>query len=298
MDVEFSKSSKIMALEEPQFASHTLLVDLSKGLENVPVKIPADLYHTSAMDFEYTVENVSGPGCQQDPSELTLGGCDCGVLSCGLHCSCVQNFGQNFDDDSCLLEITLNSASLYVKPTFECNGSCRCGDICKNRVVQNGINIPLLVFKTKSKGLGLRALETIRKGQFVCEYAGEILGRSEAKLRTDAKSIEEMNYLLVLKEHAGKDMTVTYIDPTNFGNVGRFINHSCNPNLEVIPVRVNNETPRAALFARRDIAVGEELCYSYHGDLKLTQDISTNSKPCFCDSDKCRKYLPHNLFAF
>ncbi|XP_071959983.1 histone-lysine N-methyltransferase SETMAR-like [Antedon mediterranea] len=266
-------------------------------LENVPVKIPKDYLLEQGATFKYTSENVAGKGYQHEPSELTLEGCNCTVLSCGPGCTCIKAYGPNYDDKGHLLTITSNSSLPYIKPIFECNGSCRCGDTCINRVVQNGIAIQLEAFMTENKGLGLRALQNIGKGQFVCEYAGEILGHSEAKSRTDVKTIDDMNYLLILKEHAGKETKITFIDPTYIGNVGRFINHSCNPNLEVFPVRVNNEIPRAALFAKYDISSREELCYSYHGDLEPTQNIQ-NSKPCYCGSDKCRKYLPHNLLAF
>ena len=57
----------------------------------------------------------------------------------------------------------------------------------------------------------------------------------------------------------------TYVDPTYRRNIGRYINHSCDPNLVMLPVRVNNNKLKLALFAFRDIKTGEELCYSYSG---------------------------------
>lgn len=50
------------------------------------------------------------------------------------------------------------------------------------------------------------------------------------------------------------------------GNLSRFINHSCAPNLAMYCVFVDNvdaRTPRLALFARRRIRRGEELTFDY-----------------------------------
>lgn len=54
------------------------------------------------------------------------------------------------------------------------------------------------------------------------------------------------------------------IDARRYGNIARFINHSCAPNL--LPVRVFVEHqdlhfPRIAFFANRDIEADEELGY-------------------------------------
>ena len=56
------------------------------------------------------------------------------------------------------------------------------------------------------------------------------------------------------------------IDACKYGNVTRFVNHSCKPNL--IPVRVfighhDLHFPRIAFFAARDIAPNEELGLVY-----------------------------------
>ena len=99
----------------------------------------------------------------------------------------------------------------------------------------------------------------------------------------------------------------TYIDATHFGNVGRMINHSCQPNLYMVPARVNNSIPRAALFALRVILPGEELAYEYSGDLDGGRNETLNKsvdneqeqlltcaklKVCCCGVDNCRGYLP------
>jgi SET domain-containing protein len=53
------------------------------------------------------------------------------------------------------------------------------------------------------------------------------------------------------------------IDATR-GTIARFVNHSCEPNCEMIKWTVGGE-PRMALFAgRRGIMTGEELTYDYN----------------------------------
>ena len=53
------------------------------------------------------------------------------------------------------------------------------------------------------------------------------------------------------------------IDATR-GTIARFVNHSCEPNCEMIKWTVGGE-PRMALFAgSRGIMTGEELTYDYN----------------------------------
>lgn len=46
-------------------------------------------------------------------------------------------------------------------------------------------------------------------------------------------------------------------------NLGRFVNHSCEPNCEIQKWSVDGLF-RMALFAQRDIKAGEELTYDYN----------------------------------
>ena len=59
-----------------------------------------------------------------------------------------------------------------------------------------------------------------------------------------------------------KDGEVYCIDARYYGNISRFINHLCDPN--IIPVRVfmlhqDLRFPRIAFFSSRDILTGQEL---------------------------------------
>ena len=168
--------------------------------------------------------------------------------------------------------------SKEIKPVYECNSSCKCSKECPNRVVQQGIQICVELFQTEQKGLGLRTLEFVPQDTFVCEYAGEVLTFTTAKKRTQVLNTSESNFIQVLKEHLGSgDVVTTYVDSMFIGNAGRFINHSCQPNLYMVPVRVNNAIPHLALFAVRDIEQGEELSYDYSGVIQQQQQLSMNN---------------------
>nr|XP_047908439.1 histone-lysine N-methyltransferase SETDB2 isoform X6 [Anser cygnoides] len=66
---------------------------------------------------------------------------------------------------------------------YECSVLCRCDKMmCQNRVVQHGIQVRLQVFNTEKKGWGVRCLDDIDKGTFVCTYSGRLMSRTEAQV--------------------------------------------------------------------------------------------------------------------
>ena len=80
------------------------------------------------------------------------------------------------------------------------------------------------------------------------------------------------------------------------GNIGRYLNHSCDPNLVMVPVRSDCLVPHLALFTSRMVEAGQELCYDYgagdHGDDSVA--TGTDRTNCLCKSHCCRNYLPLN----
>lgn len=262
--------------------------------------------------LQYSPDNVQGPGCAVDPAEVTLPGCSCSSHCCVPEsCSCLQTYGRAYDTSGKLLKLI--KADSYSSPVFECNALCTCSDACSNRVVQRGLRLSLEVFRTESKGRGVRTLETIPPGTFVCEYAGEVIGFEEARRRQLAQKSLDHNYIIAVREHAGSGSTTeTFVDPAAVGNVGRFINHSCQPNLIMLPVRVHSVLPRLALFASRSIDAQEELTFDYSGGYRNQtpeQLLSTQSdavsqaggtdgltrKKCHCGAKNCAQSLPLDL---
>uniref|UniRef100_A0A0D9YFK0 LOB domain-containing protein n=1 Tax=Oryza glumipatula TaxID=40148 RepID=A0A0D9YFK0_9ORYZ len=65
----------------------------------------------------------------------------------------------------------------------ECGDGCACGPLCGNRRTQLGVTVRLRVVRHREKGWGLHAAEVLRRRQFVCEYAGELLTTEEARRR-------------------------------------------------------------------------------------------------------------------
>ena len=73
------------------------------------------------------------------------------------------------------------SYSFSFSSIYECNQNCACSRVtCYNRVVQNGIQLRLQVFLTENRGWGLRCVDDIPKGTFVCTYAGQVLNEQTA----------------------------------------------------------------------------------------------------------------------
>lgn len=81
------------------------------------------------------------------------------------------------------------------------------------------------------KGWGLRTLEDLPRGAFICEYVGEVLTNAELFDRvSQSPNREEHSYPVLLDADWGsegvlKDEDALCLDATFFGNVARFINH-------------------------------------------------------------------------
>jgi len=172
------------------------------------------------------------------------------------------------------------------KPILECHSHCDCPPTCSNRVIGQPSFPPLTqVFDTETKGRGLRAVKAIQKGVYVCEYLGEVISQTEAETRR--KDPLHRNYILKVNEHIGGSNRAYYIDGQYYGSIARFVNHSCEPNLEPVIVRIGCDIPRIGLFARTEISAGEELTFCYGDD---SSELS--SQPCFCGMKQCKGFLP------
>ncbi|WOG94941.1 hypothetical protein DCAR_0314238 [Daucus carota subsp. sativus] len=182
----------------------------------------------------------------------------------------------------------------------ECWWKCGCSKQCGNRVVQRGISRKLQVFMTPGgKGWGLRTLEDLPKGAFVCEYVGEVLTNAELYDRVSER--ESLNnhshsYPVLLdadwgSERVLKDEEALCLDATDYGNVARFINHRCFDSTMVeIPVEV--ETPdhhyyHLAFFTSRKVKALEELTWDYGIDFD-DHEHPVKAFRCRCGSKFCR----------
>lgn len=162
---------------------------------------------------------------------------------------------------------------------IECvKGTCPCGDFCSNQQFQKRKYSKLKCVQSGKKGCGLQLQEDIPKGRFLIEYVGEVLDMPayEARQREYASKGHKHFYFMTLN---GTEV----IDACAKGNLGRFINHSCEPNCRTEKWMVNGEVC-IGLFAIRDIKKGEELTFDYN----YVRVFGAAAKKCVCGSSRCR----------
>lgn len=165
---------------------------------------------------------------------------------------------------------------------IECvRGTCPCGDLCSNQQFQKRKYAKLQWLRCGKKGYGLQLLEDISKGQFLIEYVGEVLDMHayEARQKEYALNGHRHFYFMTLN---GSEV----IDACGKGNLGRFINHSCDPNCRTEKWMVNGEIC-IGLFALRDIKKGEEVTFDYN----YVRVFGAAAKKCYCGSFQCRGYI-------
>ncbi|GJW06905.1 histone-lysine N-methyltransferase family member SUVH9-like protein [Tanacetum coccineum] len=107
--------------------------------------------------------------------------CSC-VSRCTLDCLCPKKNGGVFAYDA-------NGLLVRGKPLiFKCGPHCRCPPGCQNRVSQKGVRNRFEVFRSREMGWGVRSLDLIQAGSFICEYTRVVLTRDQAKLFTSTRS--------------------------------------------------------------------------------------------------------------
>lgn len=157
---------------------------------------------------------------------------------------------------------------------FECNDDCDCKEECHMRVTSRKLTHLLEIFRTDDgRGWGLRTRREIRRGQFIMRYAGVL--RDIEDVNKELEAGVDNDYLMSLDYGPLDPQKVVVVDSSEKGNLSRFINHSCNPNL--IPRAVFSGSydpyiPRVAFFALRDIKFGEELTFDYMIDILADRD--------------------------
>ncbi|EMR09296.1 hypothetical protein PNEG_02256 [Pneumocystis murina B123] len=265
-------------------------------------EIDSDL---SPIDFEFITSYKYGVGIEPR-NPLFISGCSCPKDGCDLNnpgsCQCLEdsnNKSFSYDEYG---RVRRNTTSII----YECNENCDCGINCPNRVVQRGRKIPLNIFKTKHKGWGLQCPRFIKEGTFIGVYLGELISQSEAEIRGKKYDHVGVTYLFDLDLFEDQVDEYYTIDAQYCGDVTRFINHSCDPNLAIYSVlrdKSDSKIYDLAFFAIKDIPALEELCFDYSGrnnedQLGFIGNYSNskyinlkNKRPCYCGSANCRGWL-------
>jgi len=106
--------------------------------------------------------------------------------------------------------------------------------------------------------------------------------KSKVNLRPPPKST---------REYFGKKESVYIIDAKTCGNIGRYFNHSCDPNIFVQNVFVDTHDlrfPWVSYFALDHIKAGTELAWAYGYDVG---NVSGKMIECYCESLNCKGRL-------
>lgn len=287
--------------------------DITGGLEDIP--IPAtnlvDDPPVAPTGFIYCKSNQVAKSVKLPKNAI---GCDCkGSCTDSRRCACAKLNGSDFP-------YVNHKGSRLIEPkaiVFECGPNCGCGLNCINRASQGGIKYRLEVFRTPKKGWGVRSWDYIPAGAPVCEYIGVLMRTDEVDTTHenfymfDIDCLETMKGLdgrekrfvdVSLPEHLKKDdnhhdtSPEFCIDAGTKGNITRFINHSCEPNLFVQCVLNSHHDLRLArvvLFASDSIPPLQELTYDYGYILDSVKgpDGKPKQVACYCGAENCRKRL-------
>uniref|UniRef100_A0A915PES9 Histone-lysine N-methyltransferase n=1 Tax=Setaria digitata TaxID=48799 RepID=A0A915PES9_9BILA len=191
-----------------------------------------------------------------------------------MQCSCSS--GCCGESDECLNRVVL----------MECGSSCPRNSFCTNkRLFRRECVERLRTFQTTNGcGIGVKTDVNIDKGQFICEYIGEVVSMETFNIRS------RTDYRYQRNHYALNLCPGFVVDAYRKGNIARFINHSCAPNCEMQRWSVNGQY-RIGLFALRGIRADEELTYDYNWDAFEFDDVTI----CCCGAPNCRHFLNKNV---
>jgi len=124
----------------------------------------------------------------------------------------------------------------------------------------------LSVARSEIHGCGCFATIFFRRNQQIAEYVGERISLAEAERRRQGA-----------RNQCICDVDTEWaIDGSQGGNGTQYVNHSCQPNSEVIVLN-----GRIFLYALRDINPGEEITVEYLYELGL-EGTRCNCRIAFC----------------
>lgn len=129
-----------------------------------------------------------------------------------------------------------------------------------------------IVKKSPINGIGVFAKEKILKNELITAWGGIVCTGEEIKLLSKENKLF-MNYPITIYKNL-------YLMPFKFSQLEKSerFNHSCQPNAGI--------KGQIILIARRNINVGEEICFDY----ETTESGKNDGLPfeCKCQSKKCR----------
>ncbi|MED6152441.1 Histone-lysine N-methyltransferase member suvh2 [Stylosanthes scabra] len=254
---------------------YCLSVDISNGKEKVPVRLFNDIDdNKDPLYFDYRRTTGFPPFVYHQTGTAT--GCDC-VGGCKDECFCSMKNGGKFP-------YNMQGILVRGKPLiFECGPFCSCPPSCRNRVSQNGVKNRLEVFRSRQTGWGVRSLDLIQAGSFICEYAGVVLTREQAQLLTmngDALiypnrfsqrwaewgDLSPVNPEYQRPSYPSIPPLDFSLDVSTVRNVACYMSHSSSPNVMVQFVLFDHNNlmfPHIMLYAMENIPPLRELSLDY-----------------------------------
>ncbi|GBP42982.1 Histone-lysine N-methyltransferase eggless [Eumeta japonica] len=182
--------------------------DLSHGKESVPVPC-VNYYDSSLPEFcSYSTERTPTAGVPLNTDPEFLCGCDC-TDDCQdrSKCACwkmtlegARTIGMEGENIGYVYKRLLQPLTSGI---YECNSRCKCRHTCLNRVAQHPLQLKLQVFKTMNRGWGIRALNDVPRGAFLCIYAGNLLTDATANLdgiNEGDEYLAELDYIEVVEK--------------------------------------------------------------------------------------------------
>ncbi|KAI6032780.1 hypothetical protein F5J12DRAFT_712950 [Pisolithus orientalis] len=207
----------------------------------------------------------NGAHCQRNchcPSKCLrrLRGCRCSraksSVSCATaKCHCVES-RRECDPELCLSCGCNCPMTLAVRGVDEITA-------CHNSQIQKGIHKALEI-KRSRWGLGAFLTESVKGGDLIAEYVGELIYEPTFDSRGEVATHRGRSYSFKL------DSTFT-LDSSYLGNPSRFIDHSSSavqtmpPNCRAY-VRLVNGEHRIGIFALQDLESGSEILMDYGRD--------------------------------
>uniref|UniRef100_A0AC34QE42 Methionine synthase n=1 Tax=Panagrolaimus sp. JU765 TaxID=591449 RepID=A0AC34QE42_9BILA len=200
-------------------------------------------------------------------------------LKIRLNCECKDGCGAD-------CECRNPEEAELVDCEVECGPDCLCETQgCSNRKMTSFVSPNVEIRLVPNMGFGVFAKEFIAEGTDVGVYWGFVTFRSSTSF--DKIEFPDKPYGFSTFDHF-TNMDVL-IDAQNCGNFTRFMNHSCNNNLNCRVVYIGGDCgriPSPVFFAMRDIQSGEQLTIDYGTDYFEILGIA-----CQCGEENCREMV-------
>ena len=133
------------------------------------------------------------------------------------------------------------------------------------------------LYKIKKSNIdnkGLVAAKNIKKGTRIIEYKGKLISKKESEENPKFDNSKRI-YIFEINNKYDLDGDFDF-------NHARLINHSCNPNCEVV-----GKGLKLWIVSIKNIKKGEELSYDYG----FCFDKNFKNYPCKCNSSNCCGYI-------